>query len=80
MLVRHCDFEMKDLFICDHDLHHEVRLHEVVVLTIPGVHRDHGLGRMLEKQDEALAGLVISLLHGATEGPPSQTVLIYSMR
>ena len=80
MLVRHCDFEMEDFFIGDHDLHHEVRLHEVEVLTVPGVHWDHGLGRMLEQQDEALAGLVIGLLHGATEGPPGQTVLIYSMR
>ena len=80
MLVRHCDFEMEDLFICDHDLHHEVGLHEMEVLTVPGVHRDHGLGRMLKQQDEALAGLVIGLLHGATERPSGQTVLIYSMR
>lgn len=80
MIISDCDLQVKDFLVRDHYLHHEVRLHEVQVLGVPGVRRQLRLRRVLKQQDEALARLVVGLLHLATETPTTQRVLVCKER
>ena len=77
MIISDCDLQVKHFLVRDHNLHHEVRLHEVQVLGVPGVGRQLRFRRVLKQQDEALARLVIGLLHLPTETPTTQGVLVY---
>jgi len=77
MIVGDCDLEVKHLLVRDHDLHHQVRLHQVQVLRVPRVRGELRLRRMLEEQNEALARLVVGFFYLAAERPTGERVLVY---
>ena len=48
MVVSDRDLQVKHFLVCDHDLHHQVRLHQVKVLRVSGVSWQLRLCRMLK--------------------------------